>query len=153
VPWATSLHTLQTICRLIEWPAQLIDWLQQRSILARQQVIRSTDELDLFIAHLENSLNLDYEEADAVLLPSGTDDIAAWVLYKEGIRTRPAPRPQQRFNDVACRRVLRQIHEARDDGWLERALAVIEANRRPAPRVSAATMSEAQSVMATRMSR
>jgi hypothetical protein len=137
VPWAVSLHQLQTICRLLEWPAQLVDWLRERSRFSEQRIISAVDELDLFMAHLDNSLNLDYADADNVFLPSGTDAIAEWVLYKEGVRTRPSPRPQQRFVHIDARRELRAIHKERPAAWLHRALKVIDQERGNKPRVRA----------------
>lgn len=135
VPWAVSVHQLQTICRILEWSAQLIDWLRERKRFAEQRIVSAVDELDLFMAHLSNSLNLDYPDASNVFLPSGTDEIAEWVLYKEGVRTRPSPRPQQQFSDLDARRELRAIHKERSEGWLHRALKVIERERAEKPRV------------------
>jgi hypothetical protein len=141
VPWAVSLDQLDTICRVLEWPAQFIDWLRARAAFAGQRVIRSHDELDLFAAHLDNSLNLHYPHADHVMLPSGTDPIVAWMLYKEGVKPNPSPRPRQRVDDgLTLRRKMRELHQARDPGWLTEALELLETHRGAPPNVRSMTL-------------
>lgn len=137
-PWVVSLSQLQTICLILEFPAQLVDFLRRRRLMIDRQAFRATDELDLFGEYLQHGLAYDNYPTTIgnALLPSHTDDIAAYVNFKLGVRTVVTPRPRQQFvgrTGMHVRKELRRLNTDRPAHWLQESLALIDAHRVPPP--------------------
>jgi hypothetical protein len=46
LPWVVTLHELEQVCDLIDWPVQLIHFLRRRSRLNQLGGLTASDELD-----------------------------------------------------------------------------------------------------------
>jgi hypothetical protein len=97
----------------------------------QRRCVYATDEIDVLMAYLDMGLRFDWlPPAEQIILPADSDQLNTWMLYKLGIRKRPAPRPQQYFPmDVrlATRAALRRLDAERPAGFVSDSFAEIDA--------------------------
>lgn len=138
IPWVVSLHELEIICSLVEWPAQLVHYLMRRRRLDEQRHLWAMEELDFFLHYLSDGLywELDNERPGSpALLASQTDRLDEYYAALEG-RGRGRPhRPQRRMHrDV--RRLLASLDRLEDRGRIDAQLALLEVDGSIAERIA-----------------
>jgi hypothetical protein len=117
LPWAVSILDLMAICDLVEFPSQLLHFLNRRLRINHLNLVDATDELDWFGHYLYSGLYFDGvtrtgdEAPDRIILQSCTTEIDEWYMFQEGTRKTPAPKPHQQMPEV-----LHQIIEAIEAG-------------------------------------
>jgi len=127
LPWVVTLHELEQICDLIDWPVQLIHFLRRRSRLNRLGELTANDELDWWMHYLLYGLYFEDKPSGTQRLLSLTDDLDAWNLWKHGGRKTEAPRPTMN-TDARTRNLLDLICTERPDGWVPAACTFLEAS-------------------------
>ncbi|WP_147436284.1 hypothetical protein [Mycetocola manganoxydans] len=141
LPWVVSLHDLAVIAEIDERPPAFLLYLRQRTSPQISRLFNAGDELDLYIlflrghlwamadprvlaaknpmsAHVTSGKIARYEKQPEIVVQSQTDDLAAWMYYKQGQRSTPAPRPALHAN----RRLLEIVDfliEEHKPGWFE----------------------------------
>jgi len=130
LPWMLTLAHLQTICELLEWPAELVDFLTRRLELDRR--IIGSDEIDFVMAYLRWGLDFEQILADdvgSVLLPTGNDEVNEWMFSERGWWDRRCPRPQLEMSPAVMlesRAKLNELDERRPAGWVARSQDVLD---------------------------
>jgi hypothetical protein len=130
LPWIVSLHELEVIAELTEYPALLTLYLRVRRELNERKLVRTADELDLFIHYLQYGLFFDelieaQERApDAIFIQSMTDGLDAYFMWKRGIRKTPAEPPRQKMHK-RFRELLEALEAAHPDGYIEIEMALL----------------------------
>jgi hypothetical protein len=127
LPWVVTLHELEQICDLIDWPVQLTHFLRRRSRLNRLGELTATDELDWWMHYLLYGLYFEDKPSGSQRLLSLTDDLDAWNLWKHGGRRTKAPRPTMNL-DARTRDFLDLICTERPNGWVPAACTLLDAN-------------------------
>ncbi len=129
IPWLINWYQLDLVCDLVEWPAQLVHFLRRRSRMNDLGRLHAVDELDWFMLYLNEGLYFEEDEHlrrnEEVRYLSQTDELDAWVLWKEGLRSTPASKPRQSL-DGATERLLDFLTEVRPPGWIPAGCAVLE---------------------------
>jgi hypothetical protein len=126
LPWVVTLHELEQICDLTDWPVQLIHFLRRRSRLNQLGGLTASDELDWWMHYL--TYGLYFEDRDPSVrqrLLSLTDPIDAWNLWKHGERNHEAPRPTMNL-DARTRAFLDLICAERPNGWVPAACTFLD---------------------------
>ncbi len=127
IPWVVTLHDLDAVCQTVEWPPQLIHFLRRRSRLNDHGMLAASDELDWWMHYLQFGLyfeNDDHEMRQFFL--SLTDPLDAWMLYRHGPRTDPAPMPRQSLPS-GTRDFLDKLSTVQPQGWIAAACTLLEA--------------------------
>lgn len=128
IPWMVTLHELEVIVELVEYPAQLVHFLRRRSRLNQLGGRLATDELDWFSLYLHNGLYFEDEEHALVRYPSLTDAIDAYLFHKRGMRSKPAPKPTQGLPEATLD-LLTLLEAERPPGHLAAACTLLDVNR------------------------
>jgi hypothetical protein len=137
IPWVVSLHELETICDLIEWPVQLIHYLMRRRRLDEQRHLWAVEELDFFMYYLTDGLFWEIEEPPAHpgLLASQTDPLDEYLLSKHRQGRRRVRRPSRRLHrDV--RALLSALDGLIAPGRLDAQLVLLEFDGKIATRIA-----------------
>jgi hypothetical protein len=130
LPWIVSLHELEVIAELTEYPALLTCYLRVRREVNERKLVRTADELDLFIHYLMYGLFFDElieaedRAPDAIFIQSMTDELDAYFMWKRGIRSTPAEPPRQKMHK-RFRGLLEALESARPDGYIEIEMALL----------------------------
>jgi hypothetical protein len=138
LPWMLTLAHLETICELLEWPAQLVDFLNRRLDLDPR--VHGSDELDFIMAYLRWGLDFERllrDDVGTVLLPTGNDEINEWVFSARGWWSRRTPRPQLEMSpaiQLEARARLRELDVSRPAGWVGNSLSVLDWAHASSPR-------------------
>src|SRR5579862_24940 len=109
LPWVIQLSDLQVIAEAIEFPSQLVHYLQRRLRVNRIKKLEASDDLDWFGCYLSDGLIFDrYEQTnlDLVRLASFTADFDDYYFYEQGVRKTPAKMPRQKMPDLFRKIVL-----------------------------------------------
>jgi hypothetical protein len=127
-PWVVTLHELEQVAATTQWPVQFIHFLRRRSRLNEFGRFVASDELDWWMHYL--TLGLYFEEEtgeERVRYTSLTDPLDQWVLYEQGIRSEPAPKPEMKvppgsaqFLDLLCLE--------RPTAWVQAGCALLDAS-------------------------
>jgi hypothetical protein len=129
IPWLVTWYQLDLVCELVQWPAQLVHFLRRRSRMNELGRLHAAEELDWWMIYLEQGLYFEEDDElrrnDDVRYLSYTDDLDAWVLWDQGIRTIPAPKPRQVL-DSDTERLLDFLTQQRPAGWIPAGCAVLE---------------------------
>jgi hypothetical protein len=131
-PWLIGLHELESICSILEFPVQLIHFLDAHQRMDSERFVRASDEIDVFMMYLQNGLRfpgLPAAEVEWLMLPSGSDELNEWVLYKQGVRKTVTRRPQQQFPLsmlLETRGRLRELDRRRGAGFLDLSREAID---------------------------
>jgi hypothetical protein len=91
--WTVSLDDLMVVTDLLHLGPMIPHYIHRRLRVARHDNAWSLEELDLFMAYLNDGLY--YDEDDLRIFDSLTDDLNSYYSYKYGYRTRPAEKPRQ----------------------------------------------------------
>lgn len=127
-PWVLTLHELEQVAATTQWPIQLIHFLRRRSRLNELGRFVASDELDWWMHYMLFGLYFEEESGDErIRYTSFTDPLDEWVLYEQGIRTKPAPKPQMKiparsaaFLDLLC--------SERPTAWVQAGCALLDAS-------------------------
>jgi hypothetical protein len=129
IPWLVTWYQLDLVCDLVQWPAQMVHFLRRRARMNDLGRLHAVDELDWFLLYLNQGLYFEEDEHlqqnKQVRYLSQTDELDAWVLWNQGIRSAPAPKPRQRLDDVTGR-LLDFLTDVRPSGWIPAGCAVLE---------------------------
>lgn len=140
VPWIVSLHDLHVVSRLIDHPAQLLDFVRRRRGRKLATMVSGGDELDVLMWFINGGMYFDpdpaetagqlpidkpirkvdkqrFEEQPRVRLGTLTDPLDAWMYGEEGLSQIPAPRPT-RLEEPWVEDFLRASEEPKSPGWL-----------------------------------
>lgn len=125
VPWAVNRHDLQTICELVDLPAQLVHFLRRRARLNQLGGRVASDELDWFSLYLHNSLYFEEDQDDELVsYASMTDRFDAYFLARQ--RGDPSvPRPAQQLGSQT-RKVLEFLDTHRPPGAMAAACSLLD---------------------------
>lgn len=127
-PWLINVYELDLICQTVEWPVQLVHFLRRRTRLNQHRRHKAGDELDWWMYYLTSGLYFEHETDTApTMFTSQTDPLDAWVLYDQGQRTTPAPKPRLRL-DGPSRRFLDRLCSERPPGWAAAGCFSLEPN-------------------------
>jgi hypothetical protein len=129
-PLVVSLHDLEIIAEVNEFPALLLHYFVRRQGINRMALVRAGDELDLYMHYLRQGLFYEHihdedEPPDVLFLTSQTDELDAYYLWKEGLRTTAAPMPRQKMHRE-LRRILDGLDDERPEGFSEASLMLLE---------------------------
>lgn len=140
IPWTVSVHDLRIVTELIERPAELLLYLQRRTVPEVTLHHHAIDELDLFLEFFANGLYVEpnpeqvhqrmphlgeppvaalrrYKSQTISFLTSRTDQLDAWYFHKLGVRETPAPKPTH--NSIPeVRALVDALADVRSPGWL-----------------------------------
>lgn len=129
VPWVLSLTDLMAIVDLLEG-SQLAHYLMRRQRLERDGRIEAHDELDWVGHYISEGLYFDdYFEGDTppdvFRLLSYTEPIDSWYFTRAGVRTVPAPKPEQPMPKRFAA-LLRRLADEQPRHWLTASLALLD---------------------------
>jgi hypothetical protein len=128
IPWVVTWYELDLVCRLVQWPPQLIHFLRRRSRLNELGRFHASDELDWWMLYLRQGLYFEDNEeirVNGVRYLSLTDPLDAWVMWERGIRTTEAPKPRHDL-DPETERFLDFLTKERPPGWISTGCALLE---------------------------
>lgn len=129
IPWLVNWYELDLVCRLVQWPAQLVHFLRRRSRMNEIGHMHAADELDWWMLYLDGGLFFEDDEAIRkgadVRYLSQTDALDAWVMWERGDRVTPAPKPRQRL-EPETERILDFLDEHRPPGAIPAACALLD---------------------------
>lgn len=100
LPWVLQLFDLRVIAEAIEFPSQLVHYLQRRLRVHRIKKLEAHDDLDWFGCYLFDGLVFDqYEHAgpDTIRLGSFTTGFDDYYFFEQGIRKTPTEMPRQKM--------------------------------------------------------
>jgi hypothetical protein len=130
LPWVIGLHELESICMMLEFPCQLLHFLDAHQRMDQLRCVVATDEIDVFMAYLDMGLRFGWlPDAERILLPPDSDQLNNWVFYKRGLRATVTARPKQYFpipTRLATRAELRRLDRDRPGGFVSSSFEVIE---------------------------
>jgi hypothetical protein len=131
LPWLIGLHELESICQVLEFPVQLLHFLNAHQRMDQLRCVEAVDEIDVLMAYLDMGLRFAWlPPAERILLPPDSDQLNNWVFYRRGVRKTVTPRPQQYFpmtSRLAARAALRQLDVERPNGFISSSFVTIEA--------------------------
>jgi hypothetical protein len=129
VPWIVSVFDFELICRLIEFPAQLILYLDARRALPRQ--ITTGDEMNLWMMHLLAKLEFPQDAGHVSLRGDWTEEIDRHYMFGHG----PLPKmPLER----RARSAVERLDRKREPGHVRATEELIERDqwtRMPEPAI------------------
>jgi hypothetical protein len=137
VPWIVTLHDLTIIGRVIDHPAQFLEYLRRRRGRRLATMVEGVDELDMFMWFLDGGMYfaphpddtaaqipLDrpvskadqrlYDDQTKVRVGTLTDPLDAWMYATEGLSSAEAPKPTRQ-----------------EEPWVEEYLAVSAREQSP----------------------
>lgn len=127
MPWAVSFFSLRAISELLEFPSQLIDYLQRRLRLEHLKKFHAPEELDYFGHYVHKGLHFDgqHEEFNWVGLDTYTDEIDEYFfrLYRDapGKAQKPVqPMPPQ------FRQALQDLEDKGDSGYVDISIVLLQ---------------------------
>ena len=130
LPWAVPIYDLQVICEMLEFPCQLVHYLQRRSRLNELARMEATDELDWFGHYLTEGLYFEEYPTDVQIgLQTYTTQFDDYYLYEQGQRSTPAAKPRQPMPSF-MRQLLAELEEQHPPGYLADALALLDMSPR-----------------------
>jgi hypothetical protein len=121
LPWAVYLLDLAVISQLIEFPGQLIHYLDRRLRLHEAKNVEAGDELDWFGHYLHEGLSLEDLQAwpaDRIQLLSYTTSMDDYFLHQAGERQTPAPKPAQPM-PKKLRQIITELETERAEGYVD----------------------------------
>jgi hypothetical protein len=126
LPWAVSLAELAVVCDMLEFPSQLVHFLQRRAHVNELGRFRAEEELDYFGLYLDNGLRVDELGVgmDWVALPPSTERIDAYYERGDGSVRKPT---RSMPDDI--RRLLRNLELAHSPGYLVAASVMHDMNK------------------------
>ncbi len=127
-PLALSLHSLEVICDLVEFPAQLLHYFTRRARAHEQGRFGTFEELDFFGYYLKRGLYKDADDTTPMWIFSMTDDMDAYYLWKFGERTVPAPKPAQDM-PPEFRQLLTALEAKRPRTYITCSLRLLDGSR------------------------
>ena len=126
LPWAVPIYDLQVICEMLEFPCQLVHYLQRRSRLNELGRMETTDELDWFGHYLTEGLYFeDYPTDYQIVLGTYTTEFDDYYLYEQGQRSTPATKPRQPMPKY-MRQLLTELEEQHPPDYLTGALILLD---------------------------
>ena len=126
LPWAVSIYDLQVVCEMLEFPSQLVHFLQRRARLNELGRFEAADELDWFGHYLTEGLYFEEYPTDVPIgLLSYTTEFDDYYLYEQGQRSTPAPKPRQPMPEY-MRQLLAELEEQYPPGYLTGALILLD---------------------------
>lgn len=116
VPWIVTLHDLTVISRVIEHPAQFLEYLRRRRGRRLATMVEGVDELDMFMWFLDDGMYFApaphdtaaqipidrpvsksdqhrYNDQPKVRVGTLTDPLDAWMYATDGLSSADAPKP------------------------------------------------------------
>jgi hypothetical protein len=129
VPWVLSLTDLMAVVDLLN-DSQLAHYLMRRQRLERDGRIQAHDELDWVGHYISEGLYFDdYFEGstppDVFRLLSYTEPIDSWYFTRAGVRTVPAPKPEQPMPKRFAA-LIERLADERPRHWLTATLALLD---------------------------
>jgi hypothetical protein len=82
IPWIVSVFDFELVCRLIEFPAQLTLYLEDRRALPDQ--VSGGDEMNLWMVHQENKLKFPSDAGRVSLRGDWTEEIDRHFMFGYG---------------------------------------------------------------------
>jgi hypothetical protein len=127
-PWVVNLNELMQVAATTQWPVQLIHFLRRRSRLNELGRFVASDELDWWMHYLNFGLYFEKETGEErIRYTSLTDPLDEWMLYEQGVRTEPAPRPEMKIPE-GSKRFLDLLCSERPPGWVQAGCALLDAD-------------------------
>lgn len=132
LPWVVAVTELETMISLLEYPAQLIQFLRRRVLLNTTRNLAVIDEIDIFLEYLNDHLEIVHGRTEhdghpaALMPPERFHELDSWLHAKREGRTRPPP--QQKL-PVRLRPLLDRLDQDRPPGWLAFSVAALDLRR------------------------
>ena len=133
-PWTVSMTDLQVISEIVQFPSQLVHYLQRRTRLNELGFVQAHEELDWFGHYLLEGLYFEdiakQRDEDSILnLLSYTTMFDDYYLYTTGQRSTPAEKPSQLMPGVMSQ-FLTELEESHPKGYLKAACALLDMDGR-----------------------
>lgn len=128
LPWTVPVSDLRVICEMVEFPSQLVHYLQRRLRLSELGFIRAHDELDYFGHYLTEGLffeDLSDMEHGQLQLLSYTTQFDDFYMTEMGQRLKPAPRPRQKMPSD-FRRLIQSLEDTHPHGYVPILCALLD---------------------------
>lgn len=121
VPWVLSLADLMAATDILSG-AQLAHFITRRQRLEREQRIEAHDELDWVGHYIRDGLYFDDifdrpDAPDSYRLLSYTEPFDTWYFSREGLTSKPVPKPEQPL-PKGLAALLRRLEHDRPRHWL-----------------------------------
>jgi hypothetical protein len=142
IPWIVGVTPLEMMISLLEFDAQLIQFLRRRSLLNGSRNLHVTDEIDIFMEYLHDHLEVVFETREkdglpvVLMAPERFHELDDWLLANETGDTSAQP-PRQALND-GLRELLARLERDRPSGWLGVSVALLDSSARARKQVGAA---------------
>jgi hypothetical protein len=130
IPWIVGVTPLEMMLWLLDFDAQLVQFLRRRSLLNESRNLDAGDEVDIFLEYLHNHLEVVYapSEQDGVrmmlLAPARFTELDDW-LRAQWLGDMTVQQPRQALND-GLRALLARLERDRPSGWLEVSVALLD---------------------------
>lgn len=141
LPWIVAITPLETMISLLDFGAQLIHFLQRRSLLNESRNLDVTDEMDIFLEYLSDHLEIvharrESQEGPVVFMPPERfHSLDAWLrAQREGDSS--VKQPRQKLHR-GLRVLLERLERDRPSGWLSIAVATLDAPKAYQKRIGA----------------
>jgi hypothetical protein len=130
LPWDVSLADLRVISEMIEFPSQLIHYLERRKAINEIARITAHDELDWLGHYLKEGLYFDdiFEREDAPSifnLLHYSQDFDNYYLYETGQRHSHVEKPRQPMPAI-CRQLLNELEANHPLGYSRACGAILD---------------------------
>jgi hypothetical protein len=132
--FAISIYDLMMVADCLEGHAAWFPhYLLRRERVAKQDLISSAEEMDLFCYYMDRGLYHEgpeeFDNADTVMLGTWTDKLDEFYFFERGLRSTPAPLPQPKAT-FALRQFVQRIENTTLPNRLDAMLAVIDLNEK-----------------------
>ncbi len=133
LPWAVSYLDLVVIADAVEFPAQMLHYLERRQRVNELGFITAHDELDWFGHYLKEGLFFEHQ-AEAAGEATGkfmwnivgySEDLDAHYMYDDRYEGEQPPIPRQHM-PASMRKMLRELENSRPHGYLHVSLALLD---------------------------
>jgi hypothetical protein len=141
LPWIVGVTPLEMMIWLLDFDAQLIQFLRRRSLLNESRNLDAADEIDIFLEYLHNWLDVVYapSEQDGVrmmlLPPARFTELDDW-LRAQWLGDMNVQPPRQVLND-GLRALLTKLEHDRPSGWLEVSVALLDCSAQARKQIGA----------------
>jgi hypothetical protein len=131
-PWTVALSDLRVISEIVEFPSQIVHYLERRHRLNELGFAEAHDELDWFGYYLMEGLyfeDINRQDKPFIFnLLSYTTEFDDYYFYRTGQRKTPASKPTQPMPDL-LRKVLAELEAAHPEGYLRATCTLLNMNQ------------------------
>lgn len=125
-PTTMALTELELVCDVLDTPSRLIHYLTRRQTFNQIGGVVAMEEADLLMYYMDQGLFVEQEDEPGVtVLPSLTDPLDEYQLYKHGKRKTPSPKPSVLLHPE-IETLIDALETARPGGWTATACLMLD---------------------------